>query len=130
MRAKIHVKSILAKLSKREQEALIDYIKEETQQYREAISLRLYLATVCALWDSGIIAYKASSKWDKFLLTLSDVIEGHADMAYGYKGIGEIDCMGKDMYAYLKGEGIQSRVLDQMYDQIMGGEQKDEQDDH
>jgi hypothetical protein len=122
MRARPSWQSILAKLTPEERRVLIDIENENVMKHFRCVSLRLYLAAVCALWDTNIIKYKSSKNWDKFLISLNESISGHAEMAYtareGRKG-GDMTRMARDMYEYIKGEGIQSEVMDQLYEQIM-----------
>lgn len=122
MRARPSWQSILAKLTPEERRVLIEIENENVMKHFRCVSLRLYLAAVCALWDTDIIKYKSSKSWDRFLLSLNDVISGHAEMAYtsrdGRKG-GDMTKMSEEMYEYIKGEGIRSEVLDQLYEQIM-----------
>lgn len=119
MKARARAQAVLAKLSRNEQQALIDYVNANVAKHKKAIAVRLYMASVCALWDSGIIEHKASAKWDKFIMALDDIIAGHADQAYGPRRVGEVDKMSRDMYEYLCGEGIKSKALDALYEESL-----------
>ncbi len=116
MKARVTAESILRKLPKAEQQALINYMNHAIDEQREHIGFRAYAAGACAAYDSfGVVG----DDLERFIICFDDIISGHADQVYRGKP-GPIRDLADDMMAYLRDEGVECESLELLYEKMYG----------
>ena len=117
MKARPSVETILGKLTRDERKILIAHLDKLNMSFRDQIGLRLYVAAACAAYD----VLNVTDQMDDFVTALDEIVTGHSEEVYGpkrHKNDGDISELARDMMDYLRGEGVHSTVLEQLYEQV------------